>query len=116
MPTLTVFTNVPKDKIPEDFLTTTTDLLFKILGKPKQYNCVHIIPDQIMSFGGTTEACASVTLACIGKLGLEDNKGHTKAVMEHLQSTLGIKPARMYITFVDVAAQNAGHNMTTFAT
>lgn len=36
MPTLVIYTNVAKDKIPADFLTKATDVLAKQLGKPQK--------------------------------------------------------------------------------
>ena len=48
-----------------------------------------------MSFGGSNEPCAYVTLMSIGKLGLDENKKHSNAIMISLEKHLGISPARV---------------------
>ncbi|XP_070573088.1 macrophage migration inhibitory factor-like isoform X1 [Ptychodera flava] len=115
MPHLTLYTNVSRDKIPDDFLTTTTKLMVEIIAKPEEYIMVHVIPDQVMSFGGSTKPCGNAFLTSIGNLGLQENKKITKAFMEHVKEKLGIEPTRMYITFSDAKEMNVGHNLTTFA-
>ena len=50
-----------------------------------------------MSFGGSNEPCAYVTLMSIGKLGLDENKKHSNAIMTALEKHLGISPARVCI-------------------
>ncbi|XP_070573090.1 macrophage migration inhibitory factor-like [Ptychodera flava] len=115
MPSFTLYTNVSRDKIPDDFLTTTTKLMVEMIGKPEKYMVVHVIPDQVMSFGGSTEPCGNAFVMSIGKLGLQENKKITKAFMEHVKETLGIEPTRMYITFNDEEKMNVGYDMNTFA-
>lgn len=39
MPTFAVYTNLPKDNIPADFLQQTTAFLAKQLGKQEQVSC-----------------------------------------------------------------------------
>lgn len=67
-----------------------------------------------MSFGGTPEPCAYVTLMSIGRLGVEENKQHSKAIMCELEK-LGIPPNRVYIHFQDAQPFEIGYNKTTFA-
>lgn len=53
-----------------------------------------------MVFGGTNEPCAYVTLMSIGRLGIEENKKHSNAIMNELERSLGISPARVgFISF-----------------
>lgn len=54
---------------------------------------IHVIPDQMMTYGGSTEPCAMCTLNSIGKIGVEENKEHTKVLTEKISSELGV-PAR----------------------
>lgn len=56
---------------------------------------VHILPDQNMVFGGTNEPCAYVTLMSIGRLGIEENKKHSNAIMNELEKLLAIPPSRV---------------------
>ncbi|XP_050712464.1 macrophage migration inhibitory factor homolog isoform X2 [Eriocheir sinensis] len=114
MPVLEVFTNVPKEKVTPEVLTGLSKLLSEMLGKSEQYCMVRIIPDQLMSFGGTTEPCGAVRLASIGKLGVEENKSHAAKLYAHLEQTLGIPSDRMYINFHDLETSNVGYKGTTF--
>lgn len=67
-----------------------------------------------MSFGGTFEPCAHVSLISIGRLGVEENKKHSKVIMNELEK-LGIPSNRVYIFFQDVHPFEIGYNKTTFA-
>lgn len=68
----------------------------------------------MMSFGGTKEPCAYVTVMSIGKLGVEENKQHAKAIMTELEK-IGVPPSRAYIYFEDAQPFEVGFNKTTFA-
>ena len=48
--------------------------------KPEKWVTVHIVPDQLMSFSGSTDDCAQVTIMSIGNLGTEDNIRISKTV------------------------------------
>ncbi|CAL1277000.1 unnamed protein product [Larinioides sclopetarius] len=115
MPTFILNTNVSKDKIPEDFLKNTAKLVAELLKKPISYVVVHVNPDQLMSWGGTSDPCANAMLGSIGNLGTSENVKISKALFEHVKDTLGIKPDRMYITYVDLERANVGYMGTTFA-
>ncbi|CAI9535391.1 unnamed protein product [Staurois parvus] len=115
MPTFELFTNVPKDAIPEDLLCSLTEQLAKATGKPAEYIAVHIQPDQIMSFGGSTEPCALCSLKSIGKIGGPQNKTYTKLLSGILSSRLHISHDRVYINFYDLNPAYVGWNNSTFA-
>ncbi|XP_047520582.1 macrophage migration inhibitory factor-like [Pieris napi] len=114
MPHFRIETNVPKSKIPHDFVTKTVPVLAKALGKPESYCVVTVIPDLLMSFGGTTEPCAIANLMSIGALGVEQNKKHSKVLFELVEKELGVSHDRMYITFQDEPTGNVGFKGTTF--
>lgn len=114
MPHFRIETNVPRSKIPQDFVLKAVPVLAKALGKPEQYCVVSIIPDVPMSFGGTTEPCAIANLMSIGALGVEQNKKHAKILFELVEQELGVKNDRMYITFQDEPTGNVGFKGTTF--
>jgi phenylpyruvate tautomerase len=68
----------------------------------------------MISFGGTSEPCAYVTLTSIGRLGVEENKKHSHVIMEELKK-IGVASTRCYIYFQDVKPFEIGFNKTTFA-
>ncbi|XP_064460337.1 macrophage migration inhibitory factor homolog [Ornithodoros turicata] len=115
MPTLQINTNVLAKDIPKDFLKTTAEVVAKSLGKPLSYVVVHVHPEQMMSFGGTEEPCATANLYSIGRLGKEENIKHSAAIFKHVENTLGIKGNRMYINFFDLPASDVGYDGKTFA-
>ena len=115
MPTLTITTNVGKEKIPDGFLQKTAQLVAELLSKPLSYVVVHIIPDQMMSWGGSNDPCAFTTLGSIGSLGRKENVKISDRLSSHIDEALGIKPDRMYINFVDYKRENVGYAGTTFA-
>lgn len=59
-----------------------------------QYIAVHIIPDQMMMFGGKADPCALCSLHSIGKIGGSQNKQYSKLLMGLLNKHLGISPDR----------------------
>ncbi|XP_071479693.1 macrophage migration inhibitory factor-like [Diadema setosum] len=113
MPLLQVFTNVKGSDIPSDFLSGMSTMFQKAIGKPMQYIEVHLVPNQMMMFGGSDAPCAYANLVCIGKLGKEENKLLTQAVSAEL-AKIGIKADRMYLVFRDLEPQNCGYNNTVF--
>jgi len=68
----------------------------------------------MISFGGTFEPCAYVTLTSIGRLGTEENKVNSNLIMQEIEK-LGVASTRCYIYFQDVKPFEVGFNKTTFA-
>ena len=58
-----------------------------------QYVTVRIHPDQMMSHGGSTDACASVELYSIGALG-EKNPEHSREIAAFIEEKLAISKDR----------------------
>ncbi|OWA52707.1 putative Macrophage migration inhibitory factor [Hypsibius exemplaris] len=114
MPTFKLHTNVPKSQIPVDLLKELTDLLADALQKPKMYLCIHIVPDQIMSFAGTEEPCGHAFLGSIGSIGGEKNKELAKILFNKIEERLKIPQNRLYIQFVDYPANDLGFQGKTF--
>ena len=102
MPCLKISTNVPREKITQELNLHLVDVIATMLNKPKEYCAVHIIPDQLMSFGGSFEPCAQVLMQSIGRLGPEENKKYSAILSQELEIKLGIPANRAYIFFHDV--------------
>ncbi|CAH1801470.1 unnamed protein product [Owenia fusiformis] len=115
MPTLVFDTNLPEDKVPEDFYTAASNLIVEMTGKPIKYAAVHLHIEQLMSFGGTRDPCALVSFTCIGKLGVEENKSHTKKITAFVKKYLNVEADRMYVSFRDLPASECGWNNDTFS-
>ncbi|XP_067861595.1 macrophage migration inhibitory factor [Heptranchias perlo] len=115
MPTFVLNTNLSRSTIPDVLGEELTAVLAKELGKPKQYIAVHIIPDQMIHFGGSTEPCALGSLSSIGKIGNKQNKTYSKVLFDLVNKHLHISPDRMYIVFQELEAANVGWNSNTFA-
>ncbi|NXQ93145.1 MIF factor, partial [Sagittarius serpentarius] len=80
-----------------------------------QYLAIQISPDQLMSFGGSTDPCATCFLYSTGKVGEQENKVYPKLLCDLLNKQLKIPSDRIYISFFDISAGNVGWNNTTFA-
>lgn len=73
---------------------------------PPQYIAVHVVPDQLMAFGGSSEPCALCSLHSIGKIGGAQNRSYSKLLCGLLAERLRISPDRC----VGVGGQGArGH-------
>ncbi|CAI9737628.1 Hypothetical predicted protein [Octopus vulgaris] len=114
MPILIINTNLPRAKIPQDFLSKATEMMSKQIGKPSKYFTICVHPDLIMSHGGSDDPCASVYVASIGKLGPDVNKDHSANIGSFIHETLKIPMDRFYIQFNDLLPSNVGYNGTTF--
>ena len=53
-----------------------------------------VIPDSLMSFGGTAEPCASMHISSIGKLGVEENKALSTIMFAFIKDKLNIPGTR----------------------
>ncbi|XP_046335815.2 macrophage migration inhibitory factor-like [Haliotis rufescens] len=115
MPCFLLFTNLPASAIPKGFLLETSNVIAKAIRKPETYVMVRIHPDQMMSHGGTTDACANSELQSIGHMGKEENIQMSKEISEFLQQKLGIDPKRNYIKFTKMERLEVGYGGTTFA-
>ena len=52
---------------------------------------IQVCPDQLMSFGGSTEPCAVCSFANIGRI---DNREFAKQVMDKMHKDLHIQTSR----------------------
>jgi len=75
---------------------------------------VGLVPGMQLIFGGTDLPCAQLTVMSIGQLGIKENKDHSKAIFEKIQTDLGLDPKRVYITFNDARSSDVGYDGTTF--
>ncbi|GBP65375.1 Macrophage migration inhibitory factor [Eumeta japonica] len=102
MPLFRVFTNVSKDKIPEDFVDKVIPVLSEAIGKPIEKLICLIVGDTPVSFAGRSQAPAAVAdIASIGKLGPDENKRIAKALSEYVERELGVAPDRYAQALID---------------
>uniref|UniRef100_A0A8D2GV29 Macrophage migration inhibitory factor n=1 Tax=Urocitellus parryii TaxID=9999 RepID=A0A8D2GV29_UROPR len=94
MPMFVVNTNVPRASVPDGLLSELTQQLAQATGKPAQYIAVHVVPDQLMAFAGSSEPCALCSLHSIGKIGGAQNRSYSKLLCGLLAERLRISPDR----------------------
>nr|ACO09938.1 Macrophage migration inhibitory factor [Osmerus mordax] len=114
MPMFLVNTNVAKSDVPPALLSEATEELAKAMGKLAQYIAVHIVPDQMMMFGGKGDPCALCSLHSIGKINGAQNKQYSKLLCGLLNKHLSISPDRIYVNFFDMEGANVAWNNSTF--
>ncbi|XP_074640737.1 macrophage migration inhibitory factor-like [Tubulanus polymorphus] len=110
MPTLRIDTNVANDAVPDGFLVTLTDLVARLVGKDKRYVCIHLNSGQRMTFGGSTDPCAVMSLESIGKISADENRRYCPELTEAVHNALGISPTRIYVNFHDRPRHEVGNN------
>ncbi|XP_064390316.1 macrophage migration inhibitory factor-like [Halichondria panicea] len=115
MPSLTIATNVPRDAIPKDFIKDAAEVFQQAIGKPIKWVSVHVQPDQMMSFGGTEEPCALMSITSVGNLGVEENKKISASIFKLIKEKLSIEGTRAYLEFHDAQRSEIGYDGTTFA-
>jgi len=67
-----------------------------------------------MSFGGSTDTAALITLGSIGSIDPRTNKKTSAAVFKFLEDTIGLDSSRGYIHFIDLPGSNTGYAGSTF--
>ena len=70
-----------------------------------------MVPDQLVSFGGTSEPCATIELVSIGRLGVEENKALSAVIYKLVQEKLGIPDTRLALCLLSLLPP---HNWQSF--
>ena len=86
----------------------------QIIRKPETYVQSIVEDDAVISMGGKIIDSAFVEVKSIGGLNPSVNKELSLAICKVLEEKAKIKPASVYINFIDVSASNWGNNSTTF--
>jgi len=85
----------------------------EMLDKPESYMMVSLHTDQCMSFGGSQEPCALVSLASLG-LPSAKTPEFSKQLCQLIGDVCGITSDRIYINFTSPERHMWGWNQTTF--
>lgn len=94
-------------------LSALSRIVCETLGKPEQYVMVTVNQISILMSGKPGDA-AFVDIRSIGGLNAQVNRQLSQKISELLNQSVGISPARIYINFTDVEAQNWGWSGNTF--
>ena len=62
----------------------------------------------MITFGGTNEPCALVSIQSIGNQSLDENRQSCKKICQHLQNELNISSKRIFINFINFTPCNVG--------
>ncbi|XP_075991151.1 macrophage migration inhibitory factor-like [Anticarsia gemmatalis] len=109
MPCFKFFTNLSRDKIPENFVRKIVPLLARTVRKPEDKFVVVVSPDCTVYFASDPPRPSAVaSLESIGHLGQEENKLITKEVSEFIHKELGISADDFFLSFYDLHGQNIG--------
>ncbi|KAI6182469.1 Macrophage migration inhibitory factor-like protein [Aphelenchoides bicaudatus] len=115
MPGLEITTNLPRSKIPADFLQKASKKVAELTSKPESYCSVVVLTDQLVSFGGTTEPAANVRLMSIGNISGEKTAPLVSSLSDFITSELDIPKNRYYIVLYDASPKTISFNGQTFA-
>merc|ERR1712080_812177 len=114
MPILQINANVNQSDFDDVFLKEMTSTLSKIVGKPEAYIMVVVNGNKQMSFGGSTQPCALVTLESIGCINEKKNIEYAAAIFQQL-SAKGIESSRTYINFHNLERDKVAWNGKLFS-
>jgi len=74
---------------------------------------INIVPDQLLTCGGSDELCGSASLLSIQNYGTIEHGALCKAISEKISKDLGIPDRRLVIEFRDVKETEVGRHGTT---
>ncbi|GBP66480.1 Macrophage migration inhibitory factor [Eumeta japonica] len=97
MPQLIIETNIPRSKIPADFISKAIPLLAQTVNRDEKLTAVVIHPDVLMSFGGSDAPTAIARVVVIDRLGPEENKKYCKVLFEFIEKELGVPQDRSVV-------------------
>ncbi len=114
MPHLRIETNVKSSSINlEAALKELSAAMAETAGKPESRVVVHVVPDQAMMYGGSSDPCGNAYFACISKMGVEENKQHAAKLYPLFDKLFGIKNDRIYIFFQEAERYQIGYKGAT---
>ena len=114
MPLLRLFTSLSKKSIPSEFPLILSKIVADTLNKPFARCDVAIVPDCMMTLGGTSEPQAQLYLTSIGGQGEADNARHCASLSNIVSEKLQIPLGRIGIQFFDVSAHEVGRGGKTY--
>ncbi|XP_050526320.1 macrophage migration inhibitory factor homolog [Daktulosphaira vitifoliae] len=114
MPRLSLDTNLPTLKIPNDFLSNSGKILSDTLGKGSKYCVTTVNAGLKMYVSSSNEPCGLVSVTSIGSIGPEENKKHITAITDYVQQATGIPKNRLFVFFQSNTPDSTGHLGTTF--
>lgn len=94
-------------------LTALSRIVAETTGKPEQYVMVTLNQVSILMAGKPGDA-AFVDIRGIGGLDSKVNSQLSQKICQLLKESIGVAPARIYLNFTEVPAQNWGWNGQTF--
>ncbi|KAJ2951909.1 hypothetical protein O0L34_g4162 [Tuta absoluta] len=116
MPALNILTNLPKAKIPKDFVDKIIPTLSKVVNKPEQKFICVVSGDALLHMHGDSSSPGAVArLESIGNLGPEQNQVISRHLADFVEKELGISPNRFFLTFYDLEKYNVSTKGTTVA-
>ena len=114
MPLLRLQTSVSlTDEKRQELLASLSKIVAESIGKPEQYVMV-TVETGAMLMSGKPGAAAFADIRSIGGLNGGVNSAIAQQLCALLEQALGIAPARVYLNFTNVAAENWGWRGNTF--
>ncbi|XP_070573097.1 macrophage migration inhibitory factor homolog [Ptychodera flava] len=103
MPMCTVTTNLPREKIADDFATSMSALLAKILDKPEQRVTIIVHTGILVSCAGSLDPAMIVQLGSIDRFGENrNNQKYADDIFKFVTEKTGIPFSRIRVVFTDI--------------
>ncbi|GMR52940.1 hypothetical protein PMAYCL1PPCAC_23135, partial [Pristionchus mayeri] len=108
----TLHTNIPSAEIPSDFLSSLSSTIAQQLHKPERYVIVHVVGDQMLSFGGKGKNPVGTASLQSMNVNREEVKEALVEIIGNLvEKNLGIKKYRLFIDVIDRAEGSNGNQI-----
>lgn len=114
MPLLNIITNVAVPEEDRDsILVAASSTVAEMLGKPESYVMVHMVDNQTLTFGGSSDAACFFQLKSLG-LPEDQTTDFSSRLCDFADAHLGVEANRTYIEFTRPPRHMWGYDRHTF--
>nr|ADF87941.1 macrophage migration inhibitory-like factor protein [Azumapecten farreri] len=102
MPFIMCYTNLTKDKLPDEFAKWISELVSEVLTKPMEKITTTVSTDIDMMRMGSSGPTMMVQIHSIGVFDAERNPGYTEKFIKAIHEKLEVPPNRVVLQYLPV--------------
>ncbi|XP_060078422.1 MIF-like protein mif-2 [Ylistrum balloti] len=102
MPFIMCYTNLSKDKIPQDFVEWISELVSDVLDKPMERITTTVMPDMMMMRMSTSDPTMIVQIHAIDRFDAERNPSYTEKLNKAIHEKLNMPANRVVFQYFPV--------------
>ncbi|XP_069135489.1 macrophage migration inhibitory factor-like [Argopecten irradians] len=108
MPFIQCYTNLSRDKLPENFVEWLSELGSQVLEKGIERFVTTVIPDMMMMRHGTTDPAMFIQIHSIGSFDAERNPSYTDKLLEAIAEKVNLPAKRVVLHYFPVEKMMVG--------